>query len=166
MLYPSKIQTEYITKNFNKVSLPKFAFTMILLDLLLFSAIKALGPNSPLEQALIYDPCKRSQVWRFVTYIYWNPEYVLIFICAKIWKFYLLSMLETLNGTATVALVYYIDILFGSSVTSMIFPKIEILGYFGGIFGLVGLMHANVVMVSVFWILFVLATNTVTVNFP
>ena len=92
------------------------------------------GP-SPFCSNLIYDPGKRHEAWRFFTYslVHSGIEHLLVNVFLQL---LVGLMLEMANGWWRVGLVYFIGVIAGSLLTSLVSPKAFLAGGSGGVYAL------------------------------
>jgi len=92
------------------------------------------GP-SPFCSALIYNPAKRFQIWRFFTYsfVHAGLEHILVNIVLQV----LVGLvLEMSNSWWRVGLVYVLGVVAGSLSSSIISPDAFLAGASGGVYAL------------------------------
>ncbi|VEL11072.1 unnamed protein product [Protopolystoma xenopodis] len=100
-----------------------------------------------LDSPLVFDPRKRYQAWRFVSYMLMHNGYVhLIFNC--IFQLCLGLLLEVVHKFWRVGLVYLLGVIAGSLASSVTDRYTFLVGASGGAYALIGAHIATVVMVS------------------
>ena len=95
--------------------------------------------NSP----LIYDPSKREQVWRFVSYLFLHAgiEHILGNVVLQL----MIGVpLEMVHKSIRVSLVYISGVLSGSLASSIFDPCVYLVGASGGVYALLGGYLSNV----------------------
>ncbi|CAG9770778.1 unnamed protein product [Ceutorhynchus assimilis] len=106
-------------------------------------------PNSPgtgpTAQHLIFDPQKRQQCWRFLTYMFVHIGSVHI-ITNLIIQIFLGLALELRNSWWRVLTVYTAGVVAGSLVTSIVDPRVYLAGASGGVYAIITSHLSNVIM--------------------
>lgn len=99
----------------------------------------------PIISPLIYNPYKRWEAWRFVSYMLLHNGYMhLIFNC--FFQLVLGTLLETVHKFWRVGLVYLLGVIAGSLASSCFDPWTYLAGASGGCYALIGAHFANVLM--------------------
>ncbi|KAH8854196.1 Rhomboid-related protein 2 [Schistosoma japonicum] len=109
------------------------------------NVVTALGV--PIDGVLIYNPTKRHEVWRFLTYMFIHAGYLhLVFNCLL--QLVLGVLLELVHKIWRVGLVYLLGVIAGSLAHSVSDPFVLLAGASGGCYALIGAHLATVIMVS------------------
>lgn len=94
---------------------------------------------------LIYNPKRRSEVWRFVSYMFVHIGYV--HLCANLLVQLLVGfLLEMVHGWWRILLIYLSGVIAGSLATSLFDPQVYLGGASGGVYALLAAHLANVVL--------------------
>lgn len=117
-------------------------------------------------QVFMYEPTKRHQAWRFLTYMFVHIGYLhnLCFLYNKLIKrfscryvhivvnliFQLLMgiPLEMVHGWWRVSLLYFLGVIAGSLTTSVTDPWVRLAGASGGVYCLMTAHIATIIMVK------------------
>ena len=97
------------------------------------------------DSPLIYDPWKREQVWRFISYMFLHAgiEHILGNVVLQL----LVGLpLEMVHKSLRVCLVYLSGVLAGSLSSSIFDPYIYLVGASGGVYALLGGYLSNVIL--------------------
>nr|CAI5862693.1 unnamed protein product [Callosobruchus analis] len=95
----------------------------------------------------IYDPWKRQEVWRFLTYMLVHIGYEHIFTNLIV-QLVLGLPLEMVHRWQRVLLIYFAGVLAGSLAHSVVDPNIMLGGASGGVYSIMTAHIADVIMVS------------------
>lgn len=108
--------------------------------------------NGPAATLFIYNPYRRYEVWRFVSYMFVHVGIMHIMMNLII-QIFLGVALELVHHWWRVALVYLAGVLAGSMGTSIMNPKIFLAGASGGVYALITAHIATIIMVNmrIFW---------------
>jgi len=128
-----------------KYHLPVFIIFVSTLELVLFlvnaiqltedcQAVTWQGPL-PMCSALIYNPYRRWEAWRFLTYSLSHVGYIHIISNITV-QLALGIPLEIVHGSLSVAVIYIVGILSGSLATSLTDPEVFLAGSSGGVYAL------------------------------
>ncbi|CAL8106985.1 unnamed protein product [Calicophoron daubneyi] len=99
----------------------------------------------PLKSPLIYNPQKRYEAWRFLTYMFIHNGYVhLAFNCLL--QLVLGTLLELVHKFWRVGLVYLLGVIAGSLAHSVSDPFVFLAGASGGCYALIGAHLASIIM--------------------
>nr|CAH8827718.1 unnamed protein product [Trichobilharzia regenti] len=99
----------------------------------------------PFNSILIYNPVKRHEAWRFLTYMFIHSGYMhLIFNCLL--QVVLGLLLELVHKFWRVGLVYLLGVITGSLAHSVSDPYVLLAGASGGCYALIGAHLATVIM--------------------
>ncbi|KAG1714270.1 Rhomboid-related protein 2 [Nymphon striatum] len=109
-----------------------------------FDEFSAGGPV-PIKSVLIFNPNKRNEAWRFITYMFIHAGYIHIFANVGI-QLVLGLPLEMVHKWWRVGLVYFAGVLAGSLGSSIADPKTYLAGASGGVYAILTAHIANVVM--------------------
>ncbi|KAG5671993.1 hypothetical protein PVAND_002157 [Polypedilum vanderplanki] len=109
--------------------------------------IKRLGTSTsgPMAQLFIYNPRKREEAWRFVTYMFVHVGIMHIMMNLVV-QIFLGTALELVHCWWRVALVYLSGVLAGSMGTSIANPSIYLAGASGGVYALITAHIATIIM--------------------
>lgn len=99
----------------------------------------------PMSSPLIYNPHKRWEAWRFVSYMLLHNGYMhLIFNC--FFQLVLGTLLELVHKFWRVGLVYLLGVIAGSLASSCFDSRTYLAGASGGCYALIGAHFASVLM--------------------
>ncbi|KAG5446933.1 Rhomboid- protein 2 [Clonorchis sinensis] len=99
----------------------------------------------PIYSPLIYDPRKRHEAWRFLTYMFIHNGYVhLAFNCLL--QLVLGMLLELVHKFWRCGLVYLLGVIAGSLAHSITDPYVLLAGASGGCYALIGAHLASIIM--------------------
>lgn len=101
--------------------------------------------NGPAATLFIYNPYKRAEAWRFVTYMFVHVG-VMHIMMNLIIQIFLGVALELVHHWWRVALVYLAGVLAGSMGTSIVNPNIYLAGASGGVYALITAHIATIIM--------------------
>jgi len=104
------------------------------------------GPEGPayIDGPLIFNPYKREEVWRFLTYMFVHSGYFHIVFNLLV-QLMLGLPLEMVHRWWRVLLIYLTGVLFGSLVVSLTDPGAYLAGASGGVYSLITAHLANVI---------------------
>lgn len=108
------------------------------------SADMTMGPAATF---FIYDPTKRRQIWRFVTYMFVHAD-ITHLVMNLVFQLVLGIILELVHCWWRVALIYLSGVLAGSIGTSVMNQGISLCGASGGVYAL---LTAHVATVIINW---------------
>lgn len=108
--------------------------------------VSAIGPV-PWQSSLIYNPCRRDQIWRFGTYIFIHAGFYHVFFNVLI-QLLLGVPLEMVHKWWRVGIVYIAGVVAGSLASSITDPYSFLAGASGGVYALLAAHLASVVIVS------------------
>ncbi|XP_060533892.1 rhomboid-related protein 2-like [Cylas formicarius] len=94
---------------------------------------------------LVYDPAKRSQCWRYLTYMFVHVGYVHITVNMLV-QLTLGVPLEMVHRWWRVLLVYLLGVVAGSLTTSVADPRVRLAGASGGVYALMTAHIASIIM--------------------
>lgn len=103
--------------------------------------------NGPAAQLFMYNPFKRHEVWRFLTYMFVHVGIVHIALNIAI-QIMLGTFLEFVHHWWRVALVYTAGVLAGSIGTSIVSPHVFLAGASGGVYALI---TAHIATIFINW---------------
>lgn len=114
--------------------------------LLLSNKGESVGPNGPVyhEGKLIFNPNRKWEVWRFLTYMFVHSGYFHIIFNLLI-QLTLGLPLEMVHRWWRILLIYLTGVVAGSLVTSISDPDVYLAGASGGVYALIAAHLANVV---------------------
>nr|CAB3265565.1 rhomboid-related protein 2-like [Phallusia mammillata] len=140
-------------KQYNCNPPPLFILTISLAELVVFIyyGVKAeykqwITISSGLAKSpLIYDPWKREEVWRFVSYMFLHAgiEHIMGNVVLQLMVG---IMLEMVHKSLRVSIVYMSGVLAGSLSSSIFDPFVFLVGASGGVYALLGGYLSNVIM--------------------
>ncbi|KAI4453229.1 rhomboid-related protein [Holotrichia oblita] len=100
-----------------------------------------------IADALIFDPSRRQEAWRFITYLFVHIGYQhLLFNLAV--QIFLGVILEMVHERWRVLTIYFAGILAGSLGTSVFNPRVKLAGASGGVYALITAHIVTVILVS------------------
>lgn len=102
--------------------------------------------NGPAATLFIYNPFRRYEAWRFVTYMFVHVGIMHIMMNLII-QIFLGVALELVHCWWRVALVYLAGVAAGSMGTSIASPRIFLAGASGGVYALITAHIATIIMV-------------------
>lgn len=106
--------------------------------------VSAIGPV-PWQSSLIYNPCRRDQIWRFGTYIFIHAGFYHVFFNVLI-QLLLGVPLEMVHKWWRVGIVYIAGVVAGSLASSITDPYSFLAGASGGVYALLAAHLASVVI--------------------
>eukprot|EP00094_Tigriopus_californicus_P005761 TCALIF_05554-PA protein Name:"Similar to rho Protein rhomboid (Drosophila melanogaster)" AED:0.34 eAED:0.34 QI:0/1/0.33/1/0/0.33/3/0/161 len=123
----------------------KFAFSSLEIGVFLYHIIHLqaehclliddAGP-APICSALIYNPYRRYEVWRYISYFLTHAGW--LHLASNVTSQIVLGMLlEIINGWWRVGLIYLGGVLSGSLLTSVVDPRVYLVGASGGVYALI-----------------------------
>ncbi|XP_037931123.1 protein rhomboid [Teleopsis dalmanni] len=101
--------------------------------------------NGPAATLFIYNPYKRFEAWRFVSYMFVHVGIMHLFMNLVI-QIFLGVALELVHHWWRVALVYLAGVAAGSMGTSLTSPRIFLAGASGGVYALITAHIATIIM--------------------
>ena len=106
----------------------------------------SVGPNGPpyVEGPLIFNPYKKWEVWRFLTYMLVHSGYFHIIFNLLI-QLLLGVPLEMVHRWWRILLVYFSGVVAGSLATSISDPEVYLAGASGGVYAIIAAHLANVI---------------------
>jgi rhomboid-related protein 1/2/3 len=122
-----------------------------LIEIIFFCVDEAVEANStrsatgPISSVFIYDPNKRSEVWRFITYMFVHVGAFHLFVNLLI-QIILGIPLEMVHKWWRVLLIYFAGVLAGSLATSIVDPTVRLAGASGGVYSLITAHIACIIM--------------------
>ncbi|KAG6443023.1 hypothetical protein O3G_MSEX002672 [Manduca sexta] len=119
-----------------------------LVEIVLFCYDAAQGntqANGPIAQIFIYNPHKRQEAWRFVTYMLVHVGVVHLLVNLLV-QLFLGVPLEMVHRWWRVTLVYLAGVAAGSLATSLADPKVYLAGASGGVYALIAAHVATIIM--------------------
>jgi len=107
---------------------------------------KPVGPDGPayVEGPLIFNPHKKKEVWRFLTYMFVHSGYFHIVFNVLI-QLMLGVPLEMVHRWWRILLIYLSGVVAGSLVVSITDPDVYLAGASGGVYALITAHLANVI---------------------
>ncbi|UXI14729.1 hepatocyte growth factor-regulated tyrosine kinase substrate [Sarcoptes scabiei] len=99
----------------------------------------------PWKSILIYNPCRRFEIWRFITYMFIHAGFYHIFSNLLI-QLFLGIPLEMVHKWWRVGIVYLSGVIAGSLASSISDPYTFLAGASGGVYALLAAHLANVIM--------------------
>ncbi|KAK5638629.1 hypothetical protein RI129_012924 [Pyrocoelia pectoralis] len=151
VLVPQKafqVEEEYHDKA--KYCPPPLGMVIIsILEIILFCCDKSLRTASnvkgPISVLLLYDPTKRYQAWRFITYMFvHNGEFHLI--VNLVVQLFLGITLEVVHRWWRVLIIYLAGVVAGSLVASICNPEVILVGASGGVYAILTAHIASIIM--------------------
>lgn len=116
--------------------------TLFIIDDVYFDSIEGTGP---MGLALMYNPHKRFEAWRFITYMFVHIGYM--HICFNLIIQILLGIsLEMVHRGWRVMIIYLAGVIAGSLLTSLTDPTVFLAGASGGVYALITAHIASVII--------------------
>lgn len=119
-----------------------------IVEIILFCYDAAQGKTDatgPIAQIFIYNPHKRQEAWRFLTYMLVHVGVVHLLVNLLV-QLFLGVPLEMVHRWWRVVLVYLAGVAAGSLATSLTDPKVYLAGASGGVYALVAAHIATIIM--------------------
>ncbi|XP_068623578.1 rhomboid-related protein 2 isoform X1 [Battus philenor] len=119
-----------------------------LVEIVLFCYDAAQGKTDatgPIAQIFIYNPHKRQEAWRFLTYMLVHVGVVHLLVNLLV-QLFLGVPLEMVHKWWRVVLVYLAGVAAGSLATSLTDPKVYLAGASGGVYALIAAHIATIIM--------------------
>ncbi|KAJ8712883.1 hypothetical protein PYW08_008187 [Mythimna loreyi] len=119
-----------------------------LVEIVLFCYDAAQGhtkADGPIAKLFIYNPHKRQEAWRFITYMLVHVGVVHLLVNLLV-QLFLGVPLEMVHRWWRVTLVYLAGVAAGSLATSLTDPKVYLAGASGGVYALVAAHVATIIM--------------------
>ncbi|XP_034828189.1 rhomboid-related protein 2 isoform X2 [Maniola hyperantus] len=101
--------------------------------------------TGPIAQLFIYNPHKRQEAWRFLTYMLVHVGVVHLLVNLLV-QLFLGVPLEMVHRWWRVILVYLAGVAAGSLATSLTDPKVYLAGASGGVYALIAAHIATIIM--------------------
>ncbi|XP_045454178.1 rhomboid-related protein 2 [Melitaea cinxia] len=101
--------------------------------------------TGPIAQIFIYNPHKRQEAWRFLTYMLVHVGVVHLLVNLLV-QLFLGVPLEMVHRWWRVVLVYFAGVVAGSMATSLTEPKVYLAGASGGVYALITAHIATIIM--------------------
>lgn len=120
-----------------------------IIELLLFVIDLAKGSpyavTGPVAQVLIYDPSRRYEAWRYITYMFVHIGYLhlAVNLCVQI---LLGTPLEMVHRWWRVLIIYFAGVAAGSLGTSITDPTVKLAGASGGVYALITAHISTIIM--------------------
>lgn len=131
---------------------PPFAMVLFtILELVFFLIDEMTQKDSTLTgsgvtaKSLIYEPSKRHEAWRFLTYMFVHIGYLHIVVNLA-FQLLLGIPLEMVHKWWRVSLLYFAGVIAGSLATSITDPWVRLAGASGGVYSLITAHIATIVM--------------------
>ncbi|KAF7284692.1 hypothetical protein GWI33_021705 [Rhynchophorus ferrugineus] len=93
----------------------------------------------------IYDPLKKKEVWRFLTYMFVHVGYAHIIMNAVV-QLIVGFPLESVHKWWRVLIIYFLGVIAGSLLTSVLDPNVHLAGASGGVYAIITAHIAAVIM--------------------
>ncbi|ERL87881.1 hypothetical protein D910_05269, partial [Dendroctonus ponderosae] len=106
----------------------------------------AVGEIGKTAQVFMYEPSKRHEAWRFLTYMFVHIGYLHIIVNLVI-QLVLGVPLEMVHKWWRVLLLYFAGVIAGSLATSITDPRVRLAGASGGVYCLLTAHIATIIMV-------------------
>ena len=105
-----------------------------------------LGPNGPpyIQGVLIFNPCRKWEVWRFLSYMFVHAGYFHIVFNLLI-QLLLGIPLEMVHRWWRILLIYFTGAVAGSLATSISDPQAYLAGASGGVYAIIA-AHLGVLL--------------------
>ncbi|XP_046682833.1 rhomboid-related protein 2 [Homalodisca vitripennis] len=104
-----------------------------------------MSTNGPVARFFIYDPHKRIELWRFVTYMFVHIGVVHLIVNIMV-QVLLGIPLEMVHRWWRVLVVYFAGVIAGSLATSISDPYVYLAGASGGVYALITAHIATIIM--------------------
>ncbi|XP_044260626.1 rhomboid-related protein 3-like isoform X2 [Tribolium madens] len=101
--------------------------------------------SGPMAQLFIYDPERRYEAWRYLTYMFVHIGYLHLVVNLVV-QVFLGIPLEMVHSWWRVLLVYVTGVVAGSLGTSITDPKAKLAGASGGVYSLITAHIATIIM--------------------
>lgn len=122
-----------------------------LVEILIYCIDEALASNSsktasgPAARQLIYEPSRRREIWRYITYMFVHVGVVHLLLNLLV-QILLGIPLEMVHKWWRVIVVYIAGVLAGSLGTSVFDPTVKLAGASGGVYSLLTAHVASIIM--------------------
>ncbi|XP_061722473.1 rhomboid-related protein 2 isoform X1 [Cydia pomonella] len=119
-----------------------------LVEIVMFCYDAAHGSTTavgPLAKIFIYNPHKRHEAWRFITYMFVHVGVVHLLVNLLV-QLFLGVPLEMVHRWWRVTLVYLAGVAAGSLATSLTDPRVHLAGASGGVYALIAAHIATIIM--------------------
>ncbi|KAH8854197.1 Rhomboid-related protein 1 [Schistosoma japonicum] len=141
----SKVDFSNYVMLYNCFPPPLFILTITALQIGIFIYYALTSSGVPIHSVFIYDPKKRYELWRFLTYMFIHDGYMhLVFNCFV--QLVLGVLLELVHKIWRVGLVYLLGVIAGSLAHSVSDPFVLLAGASGGCYALIGAHLASVIL--------------------
>ncbi|KAF5287187.1 hypothetical protein FQR65_LT12316 [Abscondita terminalis] len=120
-----------------------------LIEIILFCVDVAKGSTmsytGPVANALMYDPRRRYEAWRYVTYMFVHIGvlHLVVNLCVQV---LLGTPLEMVHRWWRVLIIYFAGVVAGSLGTSISDPVVKLAGASGGVYSLITAHIATIIM--------------------
>ncbi|RZC38501.1 rhomboid-related protein 2, partial [Asbolus verrucosus] len=101
--------------------------------------------SGPMAQTFIYDPAKRYEIWRFLTYMFVHIGYLHLTVNLTV-QIFIGIPLEMVHGWWRVLLIYFTGVVAGSLCTSITDPTSKLAGASGGVYSLITAHIATIIL--------------------
>ncbi|KAJ3651119.1 hypothetical protein Zmor_017177 [Zophobas morio] len=101
--------------------------------------------TGPMAKLFIYDPVKRYEFWRYLTYMFVHIGYSHL-VYNLVVQIFIGIPLEMVHGWWRVLLIYFAGVIAGSLGTSITNPTFKLAGASGGVYSLVTAHIATIIM--------------------
>lgn len=128
---------------------PIWMVLISLLEVILFLIDAVQGKmytaNGPIANAMIYDPKRRYQAWRFLSYMFVHvgPLHLVVNLVVQL---FLGIPLEMVHRGWRVLIIYFAGVLAGSLATSIVDPSVMLAGASGGVYAVITAHIASVII--------------------
>ncbi|RZC41427.1 rhomboid-related protein 2 [Asbolus verrucosus] len=122
-----------------------------LIEIIFFCVDEAIEADStksargPIGSIFIYDPYKRIEIWRFITYMFVHVGAFHLFVNLLV-QILLGIPLEMVHRWWRVLIIYFCGVLAGSLATSIADPNVKLAGASGGVYSLITAHIATIIM--------------------
>ncbi|XP_063388637.1 rhomboid-related protein 2 isoform X3 [Cydia fagiglandana] len=119
-----------------------------LVEIVMFCYDAAHGSTTavgPLAKIFIYNPNRRHEAWRFITYMFVHVGVVHLLVNLLV-QLFLGVPLEMVHRWWRVSLVYLAGVAAGSLATSLTDPRVHLAGASGGVYALIAAHIATIIM--------------------
>ncbi|KAB7500251.1 Rhomboid-related protein 2 [Armadillidium nasatum] len=108
--------------------------------------ITAYGPT-PMDSPLIYNPERRYEAWRFLTYMFIHSGWLHI-LSNSIMQLIMGTVLELVHKWYRVSIIYILGVIGGCLASSLATPSYYLAGASGGVYALEYAYIGNLIIVT------------------
>ncbi|XP_018012178.1 rhomboid-related protein 2 [Hyalella azteca] len=129
------------------LTIPAFVIAQICVYIYYANKMGSAGPYSPVpfDSEIIYDPKRRIEAWRFVSYMFLHAGYV--HLLSNCFMALVVGLpLEAVHKWWRLLLLYLAGVIAGSLASSIADPQSYLVGASGGVYALIAAHLANVIL--------------------